>query len=32
MGVLLIVFGVLIATETINWVANWLVMFWPEIG
>lgn len=32
MGVLLIVFGVLIATETINWLANWLVTFWPEIG
>ena len=32
MGVLLVVFGVLIATETINWVANWLVLYWPEIG
>ncbi|NNE79108.1 MAG: cytochrome c biogenesis protein CcdA [Silicimonas sp.] len=32
MGVLLIVFGVLIATETINELANWLVLFWPQIG
>lgn len=32
MGVMLIVFGVLIATETINWLANWLVIYWPEIG
>lgn len=32
MGVLLIVFGILIATETINWLANWLVLFWPRIG
>ncbi len=32
MGVLLIVFGILIATETINWLANWLVIYWPSIG
>ncbi len=32
MGVLLVVFGVLIAMETINWIANWLVLFWPRIG
>ena len=32
MGALLIVFGILIATETINELANWLVMFWPRIG
>lgn len=32
MGVLLILFGVLIATETINWIANWMVMFWPSLG
>ena len=32
MGVLLILFGVLIATETINWIANWMVMFWPTVG
>lgn len=32
MGVLLIVFGVLIATESINVVANWLVQFWPQFG
>ena len=32
MGVLLIIFGVLIATERINELANWLVLFWPQIG
>ena len=32
MGLLLILFGVLIATNTINWIANWMVMFWPTIG
>jgi cytochrome c-type biogenesis protein len=32
MGVLLILFGILIATETINWIANWMVMYWPQIG
>ncbi|WP_172294588.1 cytochrome c biogenesis CcdA family protein [Pseudoruegeria sp. HB172150] len=32
MGVLLIVFGLLIATETVNWIANWMVGFWPGIG
>lgn len=32
MGALLIIFAVLIATETINYIANWLVMFWPQIG
>ena len=32
MGVLLILFGILIATETINWIANWMVMYWPTIG
>ncbi|MBT8416058.1 MAG: cytochrome c biogenesis protein CcdA, partial [Silicimonas sp.] len=32
MGLLLILFGVLIATETINWIANWMVMYWPTIG
>lgn len=32
MGALLVVFGVLIATNTINYIANWMVMFWPEIG
>ena len=31
-GVALILFGILIATETINWLANWLVIYWPEIG
>ncbi len=32
MGVLLIVFGVLIATETVNYIANWMVQYWPSIG
>ena len=32
MGLLLILFGVLIATETINWIANWMVMYWPAFG
>jgi cytochrome c-type biogenesis protein len=32
MGALLVLFGVLIATETINYIANWLVLFWPAIG
>lgn len=32
MGVLLIAFGILIATESVNYIANWLVIFWPQIG
>lgn len=32
MGLLLILFGILIATETINWIANWMVMYWPTFG
>ena len=32
MGALLIVFAVLIATETVNWMANWMVQYWPGIG
>ncbi|MAC82291.1 MAG: cytochrome C biogenesis protein CcdA [Rhodobacteraceae bacterium] len=32
MGALLVLFGVLIATNTVNYIANWLVAFWPEIG
>ena len=32
MGALLIVFGVLIATNSINYIANWMVMFWPQLG
>jgi cytochrome c-type biogenesis protein len=32
MGVLLIVFAALIATNTINYIANWMVMYWPQIG
>ena len=32
MGLLLVLFGVLIATNKINELANWLVMFWPQIG
>ncbi len=32
MGVLLIVFAVLIGTNTINYIANWMVQYWPQIG
>lgn len=32
MGALLVLFGVLIATETVNWIANWMVMYWPQLG
>jgi cytochrome c-type biogenesis protein len=32
MGALLVAFAVLIATNTINYIANWMVMFWPQIG
>lgn len=32
MGLFLILFGILIATETINWIANWMVQYWPTIG
>ena len=32
MGLLLIVFGVLIATNTINYIANWMLIYWPQIG
>ncbi|MDF0600017.1 cytochrome c biogenesis protein CcdA [Psychromarinibacter sp. C21-152] len=32
MGALLVLFGVLIATETVNYIANWMVQFWPNIG
>ncbi len=32
MGALLIVFAVLIGTETINYIANWMVIYWPQIG
>lgn len=32
LGALLVVFGILIATETVNWIANWMVMYWPTIG
>jgi cytochrome c-type biogenesis protein len=32
MGALLILFAVLIGTNTINWIANWMVRYWPAIG
>ena len=32
MGAFLVLFGVLIATNTINYIANWLVAFWPTFG
>jgi cytochrome c-type biogenesis protein len=31
MGALLIVFGVLIATDSVNHIANWMLQFWPTI-
>jgi len=32
MGGLLVVFALLIATNTINYIANWMVLYWPQIG
>ena len=32
MGAMLVLFGVLIATNTVNYIANWMVQFWPAIG
>ena len=32
MGILLIVFGILIATNMMNWIANAMLSFWPSIG
>ncbi|MGV6849537.1 MAG: cytochrome c biogenesis CcdA family protein [Marinibacterium sp.] len=32
MGALLVLFGVLIGTNTINYLANVLIQFWPQIG
>ncbi len=32
MGVLLIVFGVLIATGTVNYIANWMLIYFPVLG
>ncbi len=32
MGLLLVAFAVLIATDTINLIANWMLQFWPSIG
>ena len=32
MGGLLVVFAVLIGTNTINYIANWMVQYWPAIG
>lgn len=32
MGVLLVAFALLIATNTVNLIANWMLNFWPEIG
>ena len=32
MGAMLVLFGVLIATETVNVIANWMVLYWPRIG
>lgn len=32
MGVFLIIFAVLIGTNTINYIANWMLIYWPQIG
>ena len=32
MGALLIVFALLIGTNTINYIANWMVLYWPQVG
>jgi len=32
MGALLIIFGLLIATNSVNVIANWMLNFWPQIG
>jgi cytochrome c-type biogenesis protein len=32
MGGLLVIFAVLIGTNTINYIANWMVQYWPQIG
>lgn len=32
MGAMLVLFAVLIATETVNVVANWMVLYWPRLG
>lgn len=32
MGGLLVVFALLIGTNTINYIANWMVQYWPAIG
>lgn len=32
MGAFLVVFAILIATNSMNVIANWMLQFWPEIG
>ena len=32
MGVMLIIFGILIATNTINYIAQWMLEIGPDIG
>lgn len=32
MGGLLVVFAVLIGTNSVNYIANWMVQFWPAMG
>ena len=32
MGVMLIIFGILIATNTINYIAQWMLEVGPDIG
>lgn len=32
LGVTMMLFGVLVGMETINWIANWMAIYWPLIG
>ncbi len=32
MGAALVVFAVLIATQSMNAIGNWMLRFWPNIG
>ena len=32
MGAMLVAFAILIGTNTINHIANWMVMYWPQLG
>jgi len=32
LGIMLIAFAILIATDSVNLIANWMLQFWPNIG